>query len=83
MKKKKILFFSSQGLASGTLLYVVFFEILQDHRTGIRQYISILVGFLVMFGLQMLSKYKQFYLTLTHSDISLIDSKRIKIGILL
>ncbi|KAI4495217.1 hypothetical protein M0804_001418 [Polistes exclamans] len=43
-----------QGLASGTLLYVVFFEILQEHRTGLRQYLSILVGFLVMFGLQML-----------------------------
>ncbi|KAL0131776.1 hypothetical protein PUN28_002965 [Cardiocondyla obscurior] len=46
-----------QGLASGTLLYVVFFEILQEHRTGLRQYLSILVGFLVMFGLQMLSEY--------------------------
>ncbi|XP_011629888.1 zinc transporter ZIP1-like [Pogonomyrmex barbatus] len=44
-----------QGLASGTLLYVVFFEILQEHRTGLRQYVSILVGFLVMFGLQMLT----------------------------
>ncbi|XP_072748012.1 zinc transporter ZIP1-like isoform X2 [Anoplolepis gracilipes] len=42
-----------QGLASGTLLYVVFFEILQEHRTGLWQYASILFGFLVMFGLQM------------------------------
>ncbi|XP_011264589.1 zinc transporter ZIP1 isoform X3 [Camponotus floridanus] len=42
-----------QGLASGTLLYVVFFEILQEHRTGLWQYVSILFGFLVMFGLQM------------------------------
>jgi solute carrier family 39 (zinc transporter), member 1/2/3 len=48
-------------LASGTLLYVVFFEILQEHRTGLTQYVSILVGFLVMFGLQMLSEYKRFY----------------------
>ncbi|XP_011860607.1 PREDICTED: zinc transporter ZIP3-like isoform X2 [Vollenhovia emeryi] len=46
-----------QGLASGTLLYVVFFEILQEHRTGLRQYLSILVGFLVMFGLQMLTAH--------------------------
>ncbi|XP_076387051.1 zinc transporter ZIP1-like isoform X1 [Megachile rotundata] len=42
-----------QGLASGTLLYVVFFEILQEHRTGLKQYLSILVGFIVMFGLQL------------------------------
>ncbi|XP_070152854.1 zinc transporter ZIP1-like isoform X3 [Polyergus mexicanus] len=46
-----------QGLASGTLLYVVFFEILQEHRTGLGQYISILFGFLVMFGLQMLTAH--------------------------
>ncbi|XP_029172450.1 zinc transporter ZIP1-like isoform X2 [Nylanderia fulva] len=42
-----------QGLASGTLLYVVFFEILQEHRSGLWQYVSILFGFLIMFGLQM------------------------------
>ncbi|XP_043272674.1 zinc transporter ZIP1-like isoform X2 [Venturia canescens] len=41
-----------QGVATGTLLYVVFFEILQHHRDGLHQYLSILVGFLVMFGLQ-------------------------------
>lgn len=46
-----------QGLASGTLLYVVFFEILQKERTeGLRQYFSILVGFLIMFGLQFIRK---------------------------
>ncbi|XP_076643576.1 uncharacterized protein LOC143353857 [Halictus rubicundus] len=44
-----------QGLASGTLLYVVFFEILQEHRTGMLQYLSIIVGYLVMFGLQILN----------------------------
>ncbi|XP_012057235.1 PREDICTED: zinc transporter ZIP1-like [Atta cephalotes] len=58
-----------QGLASGTLLFVVFFEILQEHHTGLRQYFSILFGFLVMFCLQMLSKYKRFYFVLTHSDV--------------
>ncbi|XP_003493713.1 zinc transporter ZIP3-like isoform X2 [Bombus vosnesenskii] len=46
-----------QGLASGTLLYVVFFEILQEHRTGLQQYISILFGFAVMFGLQILTAH--------------------------
>ncbi|KAL1517624.1 hypothetical protein ABEB36_001363 [Hypothenemus hampei] len=41
-----------QGLASGTLLYVVFFEILQNERkSGLRQYVSVFVGFLCMFGL--------------------------------
>lgn len=52
------MYFALQGLASGTLLYVVFFEILQEHRSGLKQYLSILVGFVVMFGLQLLSKYK-------------------------
>ncbi|KYN27266.1 Zinc transporter ZIP1 [Trachymyrmex cornetzi] len=72
------------GLASGTLLFVVFFEILQEHRTGLGQYFSILFGFLVMFCLQMLSKYKRFYFVLTHSDVfaTLVDSKRIGIGVL-
>ncbi|XP_017762216.1 PREDICTED: zinc transporter ZIP1-like isoform X2 [Eufriesea mexicana] len=46
-----------QGLASGTLLYVVFFEILQEHRSGLKQYISILFGFAVMFGLQVLTAH--------------------------
>ncbi|KAK3908055.1 Zinc transporter ZIP1 [Frankliniella fusca] len=44
-----------QGLASGTLLYVVFFEILERQRacghSGLRQYLAVLLGFLVMFGL--------------------------------
>ncbi|XP_030749149.1 zinc transporter ZIP3-like [Sitophilus oryzae] len=44
-----------QGLASGTLLYVVFFEILQNERkTGLRQYFSILFGFVCMFGITIL-----------------------------
>ncbi|XP_076662670.1 zinc transporter ZIP1-like isoform X3 [Andrena cerasifolii] len=46
-----------QGLASGTLLYVVFFEILQEHRSGLNQYLSILVGFVVMFGLQLVTAH--------------------------
>lgn len=54
-----------QGLATGTLLYVVFFEILIKSRTtstsnkknvysGILQYISVLVGFFIMLGMQFL-----------------------------
>ncbi|XP_046971721.1 zinc transporter ZIP1-like [Vanessa cardui] len=44
-----------QGLASGTLLYVIFFEIWKSDRTGILQYIAALVGFGLMFGLQLLT----------------------------
>lgn len=44
-----------QGLASGTLLYVVFFEILQaDNKCGLKQYFAILLGFVIMFGLTLL-----------------------------
>ncbi|XP_014236656.1 zinc transporter ZIP1-like isoform X2 [Trichogramma pretiosum] len=46
-----------QGLASGTLLYVVFFEILHKHRSGLMQYLSIILGFIVMFGLQVLTAH--------------------------
>lgn len=46
-----------QGLASGTLLYVVFFEILQSERkSGLRQWLSVLAGFAVMFVITMFSK---------------------------
>ncbi|XP_043468996.1 zinc transporter ZIP1-like isoform X3 [Leptopilina heterotoma] len=41
-----------QGIASGTLLYVVFFEVLQENRSGLRQFASIVVGFILMMGLQ-------------------------------
>ncbi|XP_075983287.1 zinc transporter ZIP1-like [Anticarsia gemmatalis] len=44
-----------QGLASGTLLYVIFFEIWKGDRTGILQYIASVVGFFIMFGLQLLT----------------------------
>ncbi|XP_051165420.1 zinc transporter ZIP1-like isoform X2 [Leptopilina boulardi] len=43
-----------QGIASGTLLYVVFFEVLQENRSGLRQFASIVVGFILMMGLQSL-----------------------------
>ncbi|XP_018567618.1 zinc transporter ZIP1 [Anoplophora glabripennis] len=39
-----------QGLATGTLLYVVFFEILQgDKKSGLIQYSSVFIGFAIMF----------------------------------
>lgn len=39
-----------QGIATGTLLYVVFFEILQaDKKSGLKQYSSIFIGFVIMF----------------------------------
>uniref|UniRef100_A0A1E1VXG4 Uncharacterized protein n=1 Tax=Pectinophora gossypiella TaxID=13191 RepID=A0A1E1VXG4_PECGO len=44
-----------QGLASGTLLYVIFFEIWKSDRTGILQYFAALIGFGLMFGLQLLT----------------------------
>ncbi|CAH1970628.1 unnamed protein product [Acanthoscelides obtectus] len=44
-----------QGLASGTLLYIVFFEILQaDKKSGLKQYFSVLVGFGIMFAITLL-----------------------------
>ncbi|XP_060660367.1 zinc transporter ZIP1 [Drosophila nasuta] len=44
-----------QGIACGTLLYVVFFEILTQNHAGWRPYIACLAGFALMFGLQILS----------------------------
>jgi len=52
-----------QGFACGTLIYVVFFEILSKNRSGLRAYLALFVGFLVMFGLQQLSKY-HLYITI-------------------
>lgn len=51
-----------QGMAAGTLLYVVFFEVLARERSndhdGIWQLMAIILGFAVMFVLQFMSKYK-------------------------
>ncbi|XP_077299764.1 zinc transporter ZIP1-like [Arctopsyche grandis] len=46
-----------QGLASGTLLYVVFFEILQRDRAGFLQLGMAIVGFALMFGLQFVAPH--------------------------
>lgn len=45
-----------QGMAAGTLIYVVFFEVLHRERSnlahaGIWQFLAVIIGFLVMFGL--------------------------------
>lgn len=56
-----------QGMAAGTLLYVVFFEVLQRERansqSGVLQLIAIMAGFGVMFALQVISKYTYFLLS--------------------
>lgn len=46
-----------QGLASGTLLYVIFFEVLSKERSGFIEYVAVALGFFLMFGIQLLSKY--------------------------
>lgn len=49
-----------QGMAAGTLLYVVFFEVLARERnnqhSGVWQLVAIIAGFALMFGLQVASK---------------------------
>uniref|UniRef100_A0A1B0D4L4 Uncharacterized protein n=1 Tax=Phlebotomus papatasi TaxID=29031 RepID=A0A1B0D4L4_PHLPP len=47
-----------QGLATGTLLYVIFFEILSKDRSGFIKFLAILIGFGVMFGLQFLTGHE-------------------------
>ena len=55
-----------QGMATGTLLYVVFFEVLQKERAnkeaGIKQLLAIMVGFFVMFGILVGRKFLFFYI---------------------
>ncbi|XP_037826301.1 protein zntC-like [Lucilia sericata] len=41
-----------QGIACGTLLYVVFFEILSKQHAGFGSFLAMVVGFGLMFGLQ-------------------------------
>ena len=51
-----------QGLATGTLLYVVFFEVLQRQRnskeSGLKQLLAIVVGFGLMFGLLIAGEFQ-------------------------
>ncbi|KAG5669715.1 hypothetical protein PVAND_000010 [Polypedilum vanderplanki] len=44
-----------QGLASGTLLYVIFFEILSKNKEGIWQYVAVVVGYFLMFGFKFIA----------------------------
>jgi len=50
-----------QGMAAGTLLYVVFFEVLARERanekSGLLQLVAIIVGFTLMLGLQIASEF--------------------------
>ncbi|XP_015115713.1 uncharacterized protein LOC107040239 isoform X1 [Diachasma alloeum] len=50
-----------QGMAAGTLLYVVFFEVLARERandkSGLLQLVAIIVGFTLMLGLQLLTSH--------------------------
>lgn len=49
-----------QGLACGTLIYVVFFEIVAKGHAGLRVLFSSLAGFVLMFGLQIASNICNF-----------------------
>lgn len=42
-----------QAMATGTLVYVVYFEILKKGGAGLLQLLAVLIGFGVMFGLQL------------------------------
>jgi len=47
-----------QGLAAGTLLYVVFFEVLARHKqSGFLHLLSIMFGFSILLVMQMMSEY--------------------------
>ncbi|XP_063987732.1 uncharacterized protein LOC135167932 isoform X1 [Diachasmimorpha longicaudata] len=50
-----------QGMAAGTLLYVVFFEVLARERandkSGLLQLLAIIIGFMLMLGLQLLTSH--------------------------
>lgn len=55
-----------QGLACGTLLYIVFFEIIKKDQNGggLLQFLAVLVGFVIMFGLTVLSKYNYIFMNI-------------------
>lgn len=49
-----------QGFATGTLLYVIFFEILSKDRSGMIPYLSVLSGVVLMAGMQYIGKHLSF-----------------------
>jgi zinc transporter 1/2/3 len=65
-----------QGMAAGTLLYVVFFEVLQRERantqSGIWQLVAIMAGFAIMFVLQLLCKCHCFTYILSRISLELV-----------
>ncbi|CAF4868979.1 unnamed protein product [Pieris macdunnoughi] len=48
-----------QGLACGTLVYVVFFEVWRQDRTGIMQFLCAVAGFALMVGLEAVAESLQ------------------------
>lgn len=60
-----------QGMAGGTLLYVIFFEVLQRERSnaqsGFLQLLSIMAGFAVMFALQFMHGHEHSHGGHSHS----------------
>lgn len=60
-----------QGLASGTLLYVIFFEILSKHKDGIVQYLAVVVGFCLMFAIKFIGEFCDFNVDSSHKIICL------------
>lgn len=59
-----------QGFATGTLLYVIFFEVLSKDRSGMLPYLSVFSGFMIMFGLQYIAGITESQgLTVTLPDV--------------
>ncbi|XP_076377463.1 uncharacterized protein LOC143259404 isoform X1 [Megalopta genalis] len=61
-----------QGMAAGTLLYVVFFEVLARERanekSGLLQLMAIIVGFMLMLGLQIATAHSHSHNHRNYSD---------------
>lgn len=67
-----------QGMAAGTLLYVVFFEVLArekiNRHSGVWQLCAILAGFGIMLTLQMISEFFWFGLSFGYKFILVLAS---------
>ena len=73
-----------QALASGTILYVVVFEILQRERSkninGLLQFLFIIVGFSIMMTVEFLGGYNYFsYYICRYYYFSNLALKKVKI----
>ena len=73
-----------QALASGTILYVVVFEILQRERSkninGLLQFLSIIVGFSIMMTVEFLGGYNYFSYNFICSYLALKKLKNFASG---